>query len=124
MDDHAFDLLSSSETTRTRAADPAVRAALCSLVEVLADPEASSVSLDLADEVADVVSDLIDTDPPLPPLIYPDRGAEGDEHALELVCRAISVLETAVEISADASERLRAAIAARQLRVVVGRWRQ
>ena len=82
------------------------------------------MTLDLIDEVADVVSELIDTNPPLPPLAYPARGAEGDEHALELVCRALADLETAVEVSADASERLRAAIAARRLRSVIGRWRR
>ncbi|TNM66896.1 hypothetical protein FHN55_12400 [Streptomyces sp. NP160] len=124
MDDRTSRLLGSRETRTTHVPHPAVRNALRSLLRVLADPEASPVALDLVDEVADVVTDLIDVDPPLPPLTYPERGAWGDEHALELVCSAIADLETAVEVSADASERLRTAIAARRLRAVIGRWRQ
>lgn len=120
MDDHD---LPSRRPMSTHEVHPAVRAALQPLLLVLADPDGSRVALDLVDEVAEVVSDLIDTHPPMPPLEYPASGTDDDEHALRLVRDAITHLEVATEVSRDAKERLRSAVAVRQLRCLCSRPR-
>lgn len=105
----------------TGEAHPAQRAALQALLRVLATPETVQVTIRLLIDVADVVSDLVDTHPPMPPLNYPAHGAEDDDHACRLVEEAIAGLIQAVEASNDVAECLRAAIAARQLTAAITR---
>ena len=105
----------------TSRAHHGIDSALTFLTVVLADPRSGIVDDDLADDVADVVSGLVDVHPPMPPLVYPDQGADDDHHALALIAHARRRLQLAVVGGADEAERLRAAVACHRLRTLLVR---
>jgi len=82
------------------------------------------LDMDTTLTAAEVILDLADVSPPLPPLTYPDTGPSTAVGVDQALAAAVQALAQAAETSPETSEALRAAYAVRDLRALQARRAQ